>query len=115
MCCFSVVVTYMSCSFLPGFYTKTATILGHMTKTHLFRIWDFKRLSSEIVLYLSLHVVFIYSMMYGSTVYIMQWVGNLRAYHIQGKLLNRAIMSLSEMGTALKESKSLSRKTVAPS
>ena len=38
----STCISYMSCSFLTGNNTKTATILGHMVKMHLFGIGDYK-------------------------------------------------------------------------
>ena len=107
-------ISYMSCSFLPGYNTKTATIAGHMVKTHLFGIGDYKTLNSDFFRPFT-SCCFIYPMMYGSTVYIMQCMGNSRAHRNQGKLLKRAVVSLFEMGVALKGQNSLSWKTVAQS
>ena len=48
VCCLSVYFTCISYSFLPGYNTKTVTILGHIVKMHVFRIGDNKKLNSEI-------------------------------------------------------------------
>ena len=40
-------ISYMFCTFLPGYNTKTATLLFHVIKMHLFGIWDYKTLNSD--------------------------------------------------------------------